>query len=168
MARNSKANPFGQPTLEDLMVRFLASHSDAAHAAVETGEGEVEPHEVAAGFRVDPRAAWTDATTNITAAPVQLPPEWAGLVNQPTTAFAVPMAAGNFPQRVPRPATAPDQIQPGQTSPIYRADADARAVRSAKLDCEKRFESAHLSGRAGPANRRLRRRRATTPDRCRK
>ncbi len=61
MARNT-ANPFGQPTLEDLMVRFLASRSDAAAAAVETGEGEVEPHEVAAGFRVDPRAAWTDAT----------------------------------------------------------------------------------------------------------
>jgi hypothetical protein len=62
MARNTPNNPFGQPTLEDLMVRFLASRSDAAAAAVESGEGEVEPHEVAAGFRVDPRAAWTDAT----------------------------------------------------------------------------------------------------------
>jgi hypothetical protein len=99
MARNT-ANPFGQPTLEDLMVRFLASRSDAAAAAVDTGEGEVEPHEVAAGFRVDPRAAWTDATTQLTAAPVQLPPDWASLVNQPAPAFAVPMAAGNFPQRV--------------------------------------------------------------------
>src|SRR5262245_52295167 len=99
MARNT-ANPFGQPTLEDLMVRFLASRSDAAAAAVEIGEGEVEPHEVAAGFRVDPRAAWTDATTQITAAPVQLPPDWASLVNQPASAFAVAMAAGNFPQRV--------------------------------------------------------------------
>jgi tetratricopeptide (TPR) repeat protein len=101
MARSS-ANPFGQPSLEDLMVRFLAARSDAAAAAVEPGEGEgeVEPHEVAAGFRVDPRAAWTDATTDITAAPVQLPPDWATVVNQPTASFAVPMAAGNFPQRV--------------------------------------------------------------------
>jgi tetratricopeptide (TPR) repeat protein len=98
MTRNA-ANPFGQPTLEDLMVRFLASRSDAAAAAVEPGEGEVEPHEVAAGFRVDPRAAWIDATTH-TAAPNGPPPDWATLVNQPASAFAVPMAAGNFPQRV--------------------------------------------------------------------
>lgn len=98
MTRNA-ANTSGQPSLEDLMVKFLASRSDAAAAAVEPGEGEVEPHEVAAGFRVDPRAAWTDATTH-TAAPVPLPPDWATLVNQPAAAFAVPMAAGNFPQRV--------------------------------------------------------------------
>src|SRR6476469_1522164 len=70
MARTT-ANPFGQPSLEDLMVRFLAARSDAASAAVEPSEGEVEPHEVAAGFRVDPRAAWTDATIGNTTAPVQ-------------------------------------------------------------------------------------------------
>lgn len=98
MTRNT-ANPFGQPSLEDLMVKFLATRSDAM-TAVEPGEGEVEPHEVAAGFRVDPRAAWTDATTNTTTAPAQLPPDWATLVAQPAAAFAVPMAAGNFPQRV--------------------------------------------------------------------
>jgi hypothetical protein len=94
------ASTHGQPSLEDLMVRFLASRSDAAAAAVEFAEGEVEPYEVAAGFRVDPRAAWTDATNTITAAAVPLPPDWAALVNQPAAAFAVPMAAGNFPQRV--------------------------------------------------------------------
>ena len=55
-------NSFGQPSLEDLMVRFLANRSDASTGAVEHVEGEVEPHEVAAGFRVDPRAAWTDAS----------------------------------------------------------------------------------------------------------
>jgi hypothetical protein len=99
MNRNT-ANPTGQPSLEDLMVRFLATRSDAAAAAVEPSEGEVEPHEVAAGFRVDPRAAWTDATTNISTAPIQLPPDWAALAAQPAGAFAVPMAAGNFPQRV--------------------------------------------------------------------
>ena len=70
MARNTPPNPFGQPTLEDLMVRFLASRSDAAcGSAVEPAGGEVEPHEVAAGFRVDPRAAWTDATDVLPARP---------------------------------------------------------------------------------------------------
>src|SRR6478672_5758733 len=105
MTRNA-TNTFGQPSLEDLMVRFLATRSDAASAAVETGEGEVEPHEVAAGFRVDPRAAWNDATailpkTHDTGSPsVPLPPDWATLVNQTVPVFAVPMAVGNFPQRV--------------------------------------------------------------------
>lgn len=91
--------PNGQPTLADLMVRFLATRPDAATAAaVGPAEGEVEPHEVAAGFAVDPRAAWTDATVGVGKVP--MPPEWAGLVGQPSAAFAVPMAAGNFPQRV--------------------------------------------------------------------
>ena len=106
MTRPTATNPTAQPTIEALMVRFLATRSDAASAAVETGESEVEPHEVAAGFRVDPRAAWLDATAQITlggnAPPsaVQLPTDWASLVAQPAAAFAVPMAAGHFPQRV--------------------------------------------------------------------
>jgi tetratricopeptide (TPR) repeat protein len=99
MTRNT-ANSFGQPSLEDLMVRFLATRSDAAATAVEPGEGDVEPHEVATGFRVDPWAAWNDATSQINAAAVPLPPDWATLVNQPASAFAVAMAVGNFPQRV--------------------------------------------------------------------
>lgn len=98
-------NPTAQPTIDALMVRFLAARSDAATAAVETGEGEVEPHEVAAGFRVDPRAAWLDATSAVAtgsapASGAPLPTEWASLVGQPSAAFAVPMAAGHFPQRV--------------------------------------------------------------------
>ncbi len=106
MTRSTASNPSAQPTIESLMVRFLANRSDAATAAVETGESEVEPHEVAAGFRVDPRAAWLDATAQLTTggnAPppaAQLPTEWATLVAQPAAAFAVPMAAGHFPQRV--------------------------------------------------------------------
>lgn len=106
MTRPTASNPSAQPTIESLMVRFLANRSDAVLAAVETGESEVEPHEVAAGFRVDPRAAWLDATAPITTggnAPPpggQLPNEWAALVAQPAAAFAVPMAAGHFPQRV--------------------------------------------------------------------
>ena len=106
MNRPTASNSSAQPTIDALMVRFLATRSDAAASAVETGESEVEPHEVAAGFRVDPRAAWLDATALITTggnAPppaVQLPTEWAVLVAQPAAAFAVPMAAGHFPQRV--------------------------------------------------------------------
>lgn len=106
MTRSTATNPSAQPTIESLMVRFLANRSDAATAAVETGESEVEPHEVAHGFRVNPRAAWLDATAQLTTggnapSPADpLPNEWAALVAQPAAAFAVPMAAGHFPQRV--------------------------------------------------------------------
>lgn len=92
-----------QPTLAELTVRFLASRSDAATAAVEPA-GEVEPHEVAAGFRVDARVAWADAVAPLNpgahAPGSPLPTDWAGVVNHPAPAYAVPMAAGNIPQRV--------------------------------------------------------------------
>jgi hypothetical protein len=97
-------NSSAQPTLAELMVRFLATRSDAAAAAVEPAEGEVEPYEVAAGFRVDPRAAWTDALVGLNptagSPKTPLPADWASVVAQPTPACAVAMAAGNFPQRV--------------------------------------------------------------------
>ena len=97
----SSTHSFGQPSLTDLMVRFLATRSDAASgAAVEPAEGEVEPYEVAAGFRVDPRATWTDAIASLATGPTPVPAEWSSLVSQPMVAFAVPLAAGNYPQRV--------------------------------------------------------------------
>jgi tetratricopeptide (TPR) repeat protein len=100
MTRNSTTSS-GQPSIDELMVRFLANGSDIVESS------EFVPHEVAAGFRVDPRAAWKDATENISvgclrpALPVgPIPNDWAYLVNLPCTAYAVPMALGNFPQRV--------------------------------------------------------------------
>jgi tetratricopeptide (TPR) repeat protein len=121
------SNPNGQPSLADLMVRFLANRSDAAAAAVESAGGEVEPHEVAAGFRVDPRTAWTDANAALTTVrpdlkPGAVPAEWAALVGQPA-ASAVPLATGNFPQRVKdlHPLLAkfdPAGARPSSTPPV--------------------------------------------------
>jgi tetratricopeptide (TPR) repeat protein len=129
MTRPTASNASAQPTIDALMVRFLATRSDAAAAAVESGESEVEPHEVAAGFRVDPRAAWLDATAALTTggnAPppaIQPPTEWAALVAQPAAAFALPMAAGHFPQRVKdlQPLLAnfnPNELRPSGTQPV--------------------------------------------------
>ena len=136
MTRPTTNNPAAQPTIEALMVRFLATRSDAAAAAVEI-ESEVEPYEVAAGFRVDPRTAWLDATAPITTggnAPpsaVQLPTEWAALVAQPAAAFAVPMAAGHFPQRVKdlQPLLAkfnPAELRPSGSQPALPGFAGLR------------------------------------------
>ncbi|MCS6864779.1 MAG: hypothetical protein RMJ56_18285 [Gemmataceae bacterium] len=94
------------PTIDDLMVRFLAHRSDAADAAVDPVESEVEPHEVAAGFRVDARAAWLDAVAagtwggNAPTPAIQPPNEWPALVAQSPAVFALPLAAGHFPQQV--------------------------------------------------------------------
>jgi tetratricopeptide (TPR) repeat protein len=100
MNRHESCSSNGQPSLSDLMVRFLANRSDAASAAVEPASGPVEPHEVATGFRVDPRTAWTDAVAAVQPAAAPVPNEWSSFVNQPAPAFAVALAAGNFPQRV--------------------------------------------------------------------
>ena len=94
----SAQDPTAQPTIDSLMLRFLANRSDAANA-VETGESEVEPHEIAAGFRVNSHAAWLDATAPFGIA-VAAPPEWTAFISMPAAAFAQSMAAGHFPQRV--------------------------------------------------------------------
>ncbi|MBY0459960.1 MAG: hypothetical protein K2V38_21800 [Gemmataceae bacterium] len=124
MTPDTARNPANQPSIEALTMRFLANRSDAM-TAVEHGESEVEPHEVAAGFRVDARSAWLDATSGLTApAPTAPPTEWAALVAQPSAAFALPMAAGHFPQRVKdlQPLLAkfnPQELRPsGSSSPL--------------------------------------------------
>ncbi|MDY3553133.1 hypothetical protein R5W24_002225 [Gemmata sp. JC717] len=120
-----------QPSLESLTLRFLATRSDAT-TAVEQGESEVEPHEVAAGFRVDPRAAWIDANSHTVGSPGALPNEWAALVSQPSAAFALPMAAGHFPQRVKdlQPLLTqfrPDELRPTGTEAPLPGFASLRA-----------------------------------------
>lgn len=130
-----------QPSIESLMMRFLATRSDAT-TAVELGESEVEPHEVAAGFRADPRAAWADAHAALPPGTVgALPAEWAALVGQPSAAFALPMAAGHFPQRVKdlQPLLArfsPDDLRPAVNPAPLPGFAGLRAwvARSAKAN----------------------------------
>lgn len=105
MTRN-ESRAFGQPSLEELTLRFLAHRSDALWA-VGPDESEVEPHEVASGFRVDPRQAWADALvgvpglTDAAGSPlIAPPPQWNVLVHQLPSHPAVPWAVGNYPQRV--------------------------------------------------------------------
>ena len=106
MTITAKSDSFGPPSLQDLTLRYLASRSDADGSAVESEAGsEVELHEVAAGFRTDPRTAWTDAQaalarTDAATLPGSVPADWVGLVSQPVAVHALPFAVGNFPQRV--------------------------------------------------------------------
>lgn len=92
------------PRLDDLTARFLARSSEAgADAAIP--DGDVEPHEVVAGFRVEARVCWAEATAALKLFggadenPLP-PPEWAAYAAVLPSAYAVPLAVGFFPQRV--------------------------------------------------------------------
>jgi len=107
MSVPTNTEALGPPSLQDLTLRFLANRSDAVGSAVEPEAGsEVELHEVAAGFRTDPRTAWADALAALSARtdsatlPGATPADWAVLVSQPVAVHALPFALGHFPQRV--------------------------------------------------------------------
>jgi hypothetical protein len=96
------------PNLAELMVRYVNRPVDAETIAVEAGAlGEVEPHEVAVGFRADPRLAWREglAVAEVFGLKDELksvtsPSEWAGVVVRDDAAATQPCALGGYPQRV--------------------------------------------------------------------
>jgi hypothetical protein len=92
-----------QPSLADLTDRMLAARLSAP--TVDAGEHEVEPYEVMNGFRTDSRTAFTESVASLkllgaTNVSTSLPPEWASFVQLAANSPAVPMAAGQFPQKV--------------------------------------------------------------------
>jgi hypothetical protein len=118
------ARPAGQPSLDELMARFLA-----ARAAGSSGDapdlGDVEPHEVTGGFRATAASTWEEARAvfglfGVESEKLAPPPDWATFAALATPTAAVPLAAGLFPQRVrtipalSSPAATPDQA-PGFT-----------------------------------------------------
>jgi tetratricopeptide (TPR) repeat protein len=95
------------PNLTDLMLRYVNRPIDAASLEAETGAlGEVEPHEVAVGFRTDPRLAWTEGLAALASFGVKAgkgvaaPADWAAVVVRHDSVAAEPMALGCYPQRV--------------------------------------------------------------------
>ena len=92
----------GQPSLQELMTRFIARKGSTADADVGS---EVEPHEVVGGFHAPARATWDEATTvfrlfGVEAEKMACPPEWAAFRALDTRRGVVPLAAGFFPQAV--------------------------------------------------------------------
>ena len=97
-----------QPSLEELLGRYLARQAEAHAAGFAAGRGpEVVPFEAAPARPVDPRTAWTEAVaaidfmqpaTDRRSWPV--PPDWADLVVSREPATALAFALGNFPQAV--------------------------------------------------------------------
>jgi hypothetical protein len=103
MTRTPDAQPVRQPSIADLTDRWLTTQVASPLDAEATG-AEVEPHEILAGFRVDPRTAWTDALAALKAfgvndLPAGMASEWANWAAA-IEHLAVPLAAGQFPQQV--------------------------------------------------------------------
>src|SRR5689334_10000575 len=99
----------GQPSLNELMARFLA-----AKPADAGPDGEVVPHEVAGGFRATIATAWDEARAafrlfGVEAEKLPPPPDWAAFAASAPAAAAVPLAAGLFPQRVRAVPTVTDE-----------------------------------------------------------
>jgi hypothetical protein len=95
-----------QPRIEDLMARFLTRQAEDRAAGIpEPPVGEVEPHEAAFTPAVEPRTALDEAVVALKLcapdgglASIAMPPDWANLVAADGGHFAVPLAAGGFPQ----------------------------------------------------------------------
>ncbi len=92
-----------QPTLAELTSRAMTAR--AARPDSDEIAGDVEPHEVLSGIRVDPQAAWADSQLagqllgTATATPTQ-PSDWASFVGSCSPRLGIPLAAGQFPQRL--------------------------------------------------------------------
>ncbi len=95
------------PSLADLMLRYVNRPVDVGSLEAEASAlGEVEPHEVAVGFRSDPRLAWDEGLSVLTVLGLKdhkkivAPADWAGLVARHESVAAQPMALAGYPQRV--------------------------------------------------------------------
>ena len=93
------------PSLDELTARFMARRSTGADDGADLATAEVEPHEVMGGFRTDSRVGWTEVTgyfrlLKLPAEKMAAVAEWASYAGMPAATFALPMAAGMFPQQV--------------------------------------------------------------------
>ena len=93
-----------QPTLYELMARYLGQRADAHVSGLTGAPVEVEPFEAATAQPVDARLAWEEATAALLCAgsatkqALSPPPDWAILVAGHEPVIAVPFCIGNFPQ----------------------------------------------------------------------
>lgn len=83
------------PNLDGLLSRYLARQAvDAA------SESEVEPHEVAGGFRPAPADLWRESQVACPSSAGAMPPEWAAFCDLELPPGLVAFGAGVFPQRL--------------------------------------------------------------------
>jgi tetratricopeptide (TPR) repeat protein len=98
--------PTTHPTISALTAGFLGRTEDAETlASAADALGDVQPHEVAVGYRAEPRLAWQEsmevlAAFGLAASPIPAPGDWGSLVARQDGSAALPFALANYPQRV--------------------------------------------------------------------
>ena len=96
-------NASKQPSLAELTGRTMVARANRVEFV--DSAADVEPHEVLAGIRVDSQVAWADAqlAPRLLGLSVSLkspPSEWAAFADWNPGRLGIPMAAGQFPQRL--------------------------------------------------------------------
>lgn len=96
-----------QPSLNDLMGRFLAGQAGAHAAGLAAFDpAEVMPYEAGPVQPIDPQPAWREATAalqqqaKVDESKLTAPPHWPQLVAGHEPVVALALCAGNFPQLV--------------------------------------------------------------------
>ncbi len=84
------------PSIASLTADFLTTQTEFS----DINFSEVDAYNVSAGLRADPKQAWADAQASVGVSVSNTPTEWATFVWWHETAYAIPMAAGEYPQRL--------------------------------------------------------------------
>ncbi len=141
-----------QPTIAELTSLAIASRNKDLPAA----SGDVEPHDVLSGIRIDARSAWADAQLALRlfgATPVEkCPPDWSTVVDQTPGRLGIPLASGQFPQRLrdiaglfaarlEEKASAPDRESHGLQTPLDDEPVNINARATSLWLCNRREEA---------------------------
>ncbi|MGE3805310.1 MAG: hypothetical protein AB7K24_11615 [Gemmataceae bacterium] len=124
MSQNSNT----APNLSELLSRYLERQHEASAQGLTAVEGDVIPFEAVPVQPVEPRLAWDEARAALDffrkgATAGSTPPDWPTLVAGQEPAFAVALAAGNYPQLVRDlhrllQARSPSLLQPAGGRPV--------------------------------------------------
>jgi hypothetical protein len=116
-----------QPSLADLMARYLEKQADAQAVGIATFDGEVTPYEVGPVQPLDPKLAWDEALAVLAFyGPThvqrrQAPPHWSHLVANHESIVAVAFSAANWAWGgYQRSRTYPSCV-PSSAGPLLRA-----------------------------------------------
>jgi hypothetical protein len=93
-----------QTSLDALLTRYLGRQAEAHAAGVSPTQADVTPYDASAPLVVDVSLAWDEAQVALRiygeAVPQSVVPNWADIVAGQAPTVALPLATGNFPQRV--------------------------------------------------------------------
>lgn len=106
------------PAISDLLMRHLDQEASAQIQGIQpVAASEVEAYDAVPGQRIDAQLGWSEAKVALRelghSSEIAPPGDWSSLVAMAESQFALPLAAGHYPQAV------------RDLLPLYRADSPA-------------------------------------------